>query len=82
MKEEMSSSYLKQIRTVLVLGIVILVLFVLKATSEVTLPVAFALFLFAFVNPLMETFAKLKIPNAISIILIMVLVVSIFLVVG
>lgn len=82
MKEEMSSSYLKQIRTVLVLGIVILVLFVLKATSEVTLPVAFALFLFAFVNPLMEKFAKLKIPNAISIILIMVLVVSIFLVVG
>ena len=65
MKEEMSSSYLKQIRTVLVLGIIILVLFVLKATSEVTIPVAFALFLFAFVNPLMEKLAKVKSPNAI-----------------
>lgn len=69
-------------RTILLLGLIVLVLFVLKATSEVMIPVAFALFLFAFVNPLMEKLSKFKIPNAISIILIMLFVVSIFLVVG
>ena len=82
MKEEMSSSYLRQIRTILFLGIIVLVLFVLKATSEVMIPVAFALFLFAFVNPIMEKLSKFKIPNAISIILIMLFVVSLFLIVG
>ena len=64
------------------LGLIVLALFVLKATSEVMIPVAFALFLFAFVNPLMEKLSKFKIPNVISIILIMLFVVSIFLVVG
>ena len=82
MKEEMSSSYLRQMRTILLLGLIVLALFVLKATSEVMIPVAFALFLFAFVNPLMEKLSKFKIPNVISIILIMLFVVSIFLVVG
>ena len=63
MKEEASNNYLRQIRTILFLGIIILFLFVLKATSEVMIPVAFALFIFAFVNPIMEKLSKLKIPS-------------------
>ena len=45
MKDELNTAYLRQIRTVMVLAVIVLALFVLKATSEVTLPVAFALFL-------------------------------------
>ncbi len=82
MKEEVSNNYLRQIRTILFLGIVILFLFVLKATSEVMIPVAFALFIFAFVNPIMEKLSKLKIPSGLSIVLIMVFVVALFLVLG
>ena len=82
MKDDQNTAYLRQIRTILFLGIIVLALFVLKATSEVTLPVAFALFLFAFVNPLMERLTKIKVPSGISIVLIMVLVISLFLVVA
>lgn len=82
MKDDQNTVYLRQIRTILFLGFTILALFVLKATSEVTLPVAFALFLFAFVNPLMERLSRIRVPSGISILLIMVLVVSLFLVVA
>ena len=82
MKEEASNNYLRQIRTILFLGIIILFLFVLKATSEVMIPVAFALFIFAFVNPIMEKLSKLKIPSGLSIVFIMVFVIAIFLILG
>ncbi|MDD5974069.1 MAG: AI-2E family transporter [Spirochaetales bacterium] len=82
MKEEVSNNYLRQIRTILFLGIIILFLFVLKATSEVMIPVAFALFIFAFVNPIMEKLSKLKIPSGLSIVFIMVFVIAIFLILG
>ena len=82
MKDELNTAYLRQIRTVMVLAVIVLALFVLKATSEVTLPVAFALFLFAFVNPIMERLTKFRVPSGVAILLVMVLVVSLFLVVA
>ena len=73
-----AQQYSRQIRNCLVFAAVVLFLFVIKAASEVTLPVALALFIFAFVNPLMDRMSRLKVPNVISIILCMALIVVIF----
>ena len=69
---------MRQTRNILAFGAVVLFLFVLKAASEVTLPIALALFIFAFANPLMDRLSRLKVPNLISIILVLALVVVIF----
>lgn len=73
-----AQQYSRQIRNCLVFAAVVLFLFVIKAASEVTLPVALALFIFAFVNPLMDRMSRLKVPNVISIILCMALIFVIF----
>ena len=68
----------RQIRNILAFAAVILFLFVLKTASEVTLPIALALFIFAFINPLMERLGRLKVPNIISIVISLSLVAVIF----
>ena len=73
-----TGTYMRQTRNILAFGAVVLFLFVLKAASEVTLPIALALFIFAFANPLMDRLSRLKVPNLISIILVLALVVVIF----
>lgn len=73
-----SGTYMRQVRNMLAFGAVVLFLFVLKAASEVTLPIALALFIFAFANPLMERLARLKVPNIISVVLVLALVVVLF----
>jgi len=74
--------YLRQMRNFLGFFALILVLFVLKVASEVTLPIAIALFIFALVNPFMSKLEKLKIPGwicvAITMLLVLVLLLGIF----
>ncbi len=78
MKDQAAGQYARQIRNICALAMVVLFLFVLKTAGEVTLPVALALFIFAFVNPLMERLARLKVPNIVSIIIVLALVAVIF----
>lgn len=75
---ESANPYSRQVRNTLVAAAIILFLFVLKAAQEVVLPVAMALFIFAFVNPLMERLGRWKVPNLLSIAICLALVVVIF----
>ncbi len=79
MKEVMSSNYNRQIRNVLVFMLVILTLYVLKIAQEVTLPIAIALFIFCFANPVMDRLTRLKVPNILAIAIVMLLILGIFL---
>ncbi len=73
-----NNTYSRHMRNILAFGAIVLVLFVLKVASEVTLPIALAIFIFAFINPLMEKLNRLKVPNMISIIIALALVLVIF----
>ena len=78
MKEVPASQISRQVRNMLAFAAVVLFLFVLKAASEVTLQIALALLVFAFVNPLVERLTRLKVPNIVAITLALALVVVIF----
>lgn len=77
-RDSQTNQYSRQVRTFLAFGAVVLFLFVLKAASEVTLPIALALFIFAFINPLMERLQRMRVPNIIAIIISLALVVVVF----
>lgn len=78
MKELTGGNYLKQIRNVLIFMGVILFLYVLKIAHEVTLPIAVALFIFCFTNPVMDKLMKLKVPSLLALIIVLALVVVIY----
>lgn len=78
MKDLSGGSYSRQIRNVLIFIGVVIALYVLKIAHEVTLPIAVALFLFCFTNPVMDKLTKLKIPSIIALILVLALVVVIY----
>ena len=67
--------YLRHIRNLLALFLVILLMGILKVTSSVILPFVVALFLFVFVNPLLNRLDRTRIPKTVSTCLVLVLVV-------
>ena len=72
-----SVNYQKQIRNCLVFLSVIL--FVMKVTASLMIPVAIAILIFALVNPLMDNLKRLKVPEYISIFLVLAIVIFVIL---
>lgn len=68
-----------QIRNVLIFMLVILCLYVLKVTYSVALPIAIALFVFVFLNPLLSHLDRLKCPNLLTIVFVMAMLLFVFL---
>lgn len=75
-----SVNYQKQIRNCLVFLSVILFLFVMKITASLMIPVAIAILIFALVNPLMDKLKRLKVPEFISIFLVLAIVIFVILI--
>lgn len=69
---------LKTIRTVLLFMAAVLMLYVLKVTQTIVLPVVIAGFIFIFINPIIERLSRLKCPHVLIVILIMLIVVVAF----
>ena len=77
--DKMETGYIKQIRGILAFMAVILAAFLLKIGKDSVLPFAIAIFLFIMMNPLLNRLDKLKVPNVLSIIAAMGLVLILFL---
>ncbi len=75
------SNYHKQIRNCLAFITVIVFLLVMKVTATLMIPVAIAILIFALVNPVVGRLTRLRVPNLISIILVMALVIFVILVI-
>ena len=57
----------------------VIALFVMKSLSSVIIPIMIAIFLFVFVNPLLNKFDKARVPKTISMVLVLCFVLLIFL---
>lgn len=73
-----SKKYNKMTAYSLTLIAIVVFFAVLKATASFTIPIFIALFLFLLVNPILQKMDKLKIPKAISILILMVAILVIF----
>ena len=68
--DSMDTAVLRQVRNILAFFAVALVLYILKITSGVIMPMVIALFIFIFVNPYLGRMDRLKIPRVLSSIIV------------
>ena len=79
---EKSGSSSKFIRTSLAILVTIAILFVLKVSRDVAVPIIFAFFCFLLFSPLLRRLDKLHVPAFISVTFVMVLLLLIFMLAG
>ena len=71
LKEDLHS---RAANVALVFGAIILALFVMKSASSVMIPIVIAIFLFVFINPLLNKLDKAKVPKLLSMIIALMIV--------
>lgn len=71
LKEDLHS---RAANVALVFGAIILALFVMKSASSVMIPIVIAIFLFVFINPLLNKLDKAKVPKILSMIIALMIV--------
>ena len=72
----------RQIRNILIGFGAVLILYILKMTANIMIPLVIALFVFIVVNPVLSRMDKMRIPRWISMIITLVLVVAVFILFG
>lgn len=78
MEKEGNARY-GQIRSIMFFFLVVLVLAIFKIAQSILLPLVVAVFLFVLVNPILSHMDRLKVPNVLSIIAVMAIVLTVFL---
>ncbi len=68
----------RQIRNILIGFAAILILYILKMTANIMIPLFIALFIFIVVNPVLSRLDKMKIPSFLSMLITLILVVAVF----
>ena len=68
----------RQIRNILIGFAAILILYILKMTANIMIPLVIALFIFIVVNPVLSRLDKMRIPSFLSMLITLILVVAVF----
>ncbi len=82
MEETASHDSLRTIKIILGIMVLVLILFVLKIASSVTVPLAISLFCFLLANPMVDRMEKLHFPRWLSTLIAMVIILVLFLFFG
>lgn len=70
----------RTIKIILAVMLVVVLLFVLKVTQKITIPIALSFFIFVLCLPILNRFDKLRLPKLVSLALVMLIILAIILV--